>query len=259
MVLYFSGTGNSEYVAKRIGHELKDDVINLFERLRDGDVSGLESKRPWIVVSPTYAWRIPYILQSWLEKVPLLGRREIYFVMTCGDSIGNAGKYLAMLCKRKRLVYQGCWQVIMPENYIALFTTPGEEEAYSIIRKAEVQIEEALNRITKEEPLLARPISILDRINSSLVNRMFYPFCVHTKKFYSTEACVGCGLCVAVCPKRNIRLDEQRPRWGSNCTHCMACINRCPKKAIEYGKHSRGQVRYIFPKSYSLLDKQEEA
>ena len=34
MILYFSGTGNSAYVAKRIGKEVMDDVINLFEKIR---------------------------------------------------------------------------------------------------------------------------------------------------------------------------------------------------------------------------------
>lgn len=32
MILYFSGTGNSAYVAKRIGKEVMDDVINLLDR-----------------------------------------------------------------------------------------------------------------------------------------------------------------------------------------------------------------------------------
>ena len=27
----------------------------------------------------------------------------------------------------------------------------------------------------------------------------------------------------------------------------MACICRCPREAVEYGKHSRGLPRYVFP------------
>ena len=34
MILYFSGTGNSEHAAKRIGQETEDEVLNLFERLK---------------------------------------------------------------------------------------------------------------------------------------------------------------------------------------------------------------------------------
>ena len=67
MVLYFSGTGNSRYVAKRIGREIDDEVSDLFERIRSHDNSELRSESPWVVVVPTYAWRIPHIVQEWLE------------------------------------------------------------------------------------------------------------------------------------------------------------------------------------------------
>lgn len=64
MILYFSATGNSEYAAKRIGKETDDDVTGLFERIRSGDYSEIHSQRPWVIVAPTYAWRIPRILQQ---------------------------------------------------------------------------------------------------------------------------------------------------------------------------------------------------
>lgn len=121
MILYFSGTGNSEYAAKRIGRELRDEVLNLFERIRNHDYSEIHSDSPWVVVVPTYAWRIPRIVQEWLENATLTGNRDIYFVMTCGGSIGNAGRYLEKLCAARKLHYLGCVQIKMPENYIAMF------------------------------------------------------------------------------------------------------------------------------------------
>ena len=94
MILFFSGTGNSEYAAKRIGKTINDDAVNLFEKIRSRDFSQLHSNRPWVIVVPTYAWRIPRIVQEWLENTKLTGNRSIYFVMTCGGSIGYAGAYL---------------------------------------------------------------------------------------------------------------------------------------------------------------------
>ena len=46
MILYYSGTGNSEYAAKRIGEGIGDEVLNLFEKLRDGDFSEMHSEKP---------------------------------------------------------------------------------------------------------------------------------------------------------------------------------------------------------------------
>ena len=100
MILYFSGTGNSEYVAKRIGKEINDEAVNLFDKIRNKDTSEMTSECPWVVVVPTYAWRIPRIVQEWLEKTNFVRNTDIYFVMTCGGSIGNAGKYLEKLCSK---------------------------------------------------------------------------------------------------------------------------------------------------------------
>ena len=98
MILYFSGTGNSEYAAKRIGQKIDEDTVNLFGKIRGRDFTPIHSDRPWVIVVPTYAWRIPRIVQNWLENTELTGNRNIYFVMTCGGSMGNAGKYLGKLC-----------------------------------------------------------------------------------------------------------------------------------------------------------------
>lgn len=34
MILYFSGTGNSEYIANKIGNALNDEVVNLHDLIR---------------------------------------------------------------------------------------------------------------------------------------------------------------------------------------------------------------------------------
>lgn len=248
MILYFSGTGNSEYTARRIGKEIDDEVINLFDKIRTIDYSDMKSERPWVIVVPTYAWRIPHIVSDWLEKTNFSGNKGIYFVMTCGGSIGNAGKYLETLCTEKNMNYCGCAEIVMPENYIALFSTPTEDQALQIIERAESVIDNTALHIKNGDKLPKRDISFGDKMNSGIINALFYPVFVHAKKFYATENCVSCGKCVNVCPLKNIRIENGKPKWGDHCTHCMACICKCPKEAIEYGKHSKGLPRYICSK-----------
>lgn len=248
MILYFSGTGNSEYVAKRISRELADECINLFEKIRKNDFSTMHSQRSWVVVVPTYAWRIPHIVQKWIENTLFTGNKNIYFILTCGGSIGNAGKYLVKTCKRKGMNYCGCIGIPMPENYIALFSTPTQEKAMQIIEQAEPVINQAIHYIKNGNPLPQISISIKDNINSGIVNDLFYPIFVHAKKFFATGDCISCGKCVNMCPLNNIQIENGLPVWGNSCTHCMACICHCPKEAIEYGKHSRGLIRYTCKK-----------
>ena len=248
MILYFSGTGNSAYAAKKIGQEIQDEIMDLFKKLRSRDYSPISTQRPWVIVTPTYAWRIPRFLEKWLERTPLSGNKDIYFVMTCGENIGNAGKYLKKFCDKKGMNYRGCFEIVMPENYIALFKTPDQNTGIKIIEKAQKPLRQAARMIKEGKPFPSSPVSVTGRLCSGIVNDFFYPFMVHAKKFYATDACISCGKCVKVCPMKNVRLENQRPVWGSRCTHSMACICRCPKEAIEYGKHSRGLPRYTCPK-----------
>lgn len=249
MILYFSGTGNSEYVAKRIKVMIKDETLNLFDKIRKQDFSKLYSNQPWIIVTPTYAWRIPRILHEWLNNTQLVGNKDIYFVMTCGNNIGNAGRYLKEICNLKKMNYKGTAQIVMPENYVAMFSTPSQEEALKIIYQAENEIDKIAAIIKSNNIFIQSKITFKDKINSSIINNIFYPLIVHAKKFYVTDKCINCGKCVQLCPLNNINLKYKKPVWKNHCTHCMACISRCPSKAIEYGKHSKGKIRYTFPKS----------
>lgn len=248
MILYFSGTGNSEYAAAKIGEKIQDETINLFEKIRRHDYTDMHSERPWVIAAPAYAWRMPRILQKWLTNTELKGNKDIYFILTCGGNIGNAGKYARKISISKGMNYLGCIPVIMPENYIALFHAPTDEKAQEIISQADYKIEQAAELIKNKEAYPQPRITIMDKLSSGIVNNIFYPLFVRTRKFYASDTCISCGKCVKVCPLENICLEKGRPAWGKNCTHCMSCICRCPVEAIEYGQHSKGQVRYTCPK-----------
>ena len=247
MILYFSGTGNSEYAAKRIGKEIHDEAVSLFEKIRSHDFSEMSSDNPWVVVVPNYARRIPRIVQEWLMNTRLIGNKKIYFVITCGGSAGNPGKYLKKLCTAKSLSYMGYTAITMPKNYIAMLTTPTREEALEIIRQSEPVIGKAALAIRSGEPLPEPTVTFTDKMSSGIANDLFYILFVHAEKFCAADTCISCGKCVRVWPLNNIRLENGKPVWGKNCTHCMACICRCPSKAIEYGEHSRGLERYVCP------------
>ncbi len=248
MILYFSGTGNSACAARYIGEKIGDDVLDLFEKIRGIDHSAVESERPWVVAAPVYCWQLPHIVKEWLMSTELNGSREIYFILTCGSSMGNAEKYLKRLCRGKGMVYKGCVEIVMPENYIALFEAPEKDEAERIIRAAERPLQKAAECIRKGETFPEAKAGFAGKLLSGITNKMYYPLIVKDKKFYAKDACNGCGLCEKKCPLSNISMDDGKPSWHGTCTHCMACIAYCPQVAIEYGKASRGKVRYVCPR-----------
>ena len=129
MILYFSGTGNSKYVAKRIADALGDALVNLNDRIKASDTSPVETDERLIIVTPTSAWRIPRVVREWLLKTELRGAKQVWFVMTCGGEIGNADRYNRELCAEKAISCMGTAQIVMPENYIAMFSAPQADKA----------------------------------------------------------------------------------------------------------------------------------
>lgn len=245
MILYFSGTGNSRYVAERVA-AAGETVVSLNARIKAADTGTLAVDGRLVVVTPTYAWRIPRVVRDHLRQTELRGAEGVWFVMTCGSEIGNAAKYNRALCAEKGLAYRGTVGIVMPENYIAMFDAPEVEEARAIVRRAESSIDRVAAALAQGVDFPAPRCSLYDRFMSAPVNPAFYAFCVKAKDFTASDVCTGCGACAARCPMNNITLRSGKPVWSEACTHCMACICCCPAEAIEYGKKSRGQPRYRF-------------
>lgn len=244
MILYYTGTGNSRYAAEYIGDRLGDEVVDLFSRIRDKDYSVIESATPFVICVPTYCWQIPHIVRDWLKRVKLTGSNRVYFVMTCGGEVGNAEKYLKALCSQINMEYMGLCEVLMPENYIALFDAPDMDKAATLIANAEPVLDRACEIIKASECFDKVKTNAIGRLYSSIVNVLFYPLYVKDRKFTVSDECIGCGVCEKKCVMNNIKLVDGKPQWQGSCTHCMACISYCPKKAIEYGEHSKGLNRY---------------
>lgn len=246
MVLYFTGTGNSGYVARRAADALGEPLLSINDRLKAGDSSPVETGERLILVTPTYAWRIPRIVQDWLRKTPFPGAKRVWFLMTCGSEIGNADRYNRQLCGELGLTPMGTAQIAMPENYVAMFAVPEAEEARRIVGEAEPDIRRAIDAIREGRPLPPTRNHLSDRFMSGPVNPLFYACCVKARAFAAGDACTGCGACAARCPMNNITLRAGKPVWGDRCTHCMACLCYCPRETIEYGRKSRGKPRYHF-------------
>ena len=248
MIFCFSGTGNSRYIARRIAQASQDTIMDLNAKIKANDHVKIQTGSNIIIVAPTYAWRIPRAVSDWLSKTELTGAKRIWFVMDCGGEIGNADKYNRRLAQQKRLVYMGTAQIVMPENYIAMFGAPQAAEARKIVEKAEPAILNAITCIQAGHVFAAPRKSLYDRFMSGPVNPIFYRFFVKADAFRADNRCTGCGQCARKCPLNNIQIKDGKPVWGKNCTHCMACICYCPMEVIEYGKKSLGKPRYHFEK-----------
>lgn len=242
MVLYFSGTGNSRYVAKKIAEISGDEMISINQRIKERDYSSVKSDRPFVFVGPVYAGRLPRVMDEYIRKVPFSGTKQAYFIGTCAATPWQTVRYVEKMCEQKQFSLLGFNSVVMPQGYIAGGGTQPKEVNDKVLKEAEpkiVKIAETIREkkiLPKEQPGKA--------VMSKVLNPIMYSMMISAKGFAVTDKCTGCGKCADRCPLNNVKMKNGKPSWDKNCTHCMACIAGCPAEAIEYGKKTQGKPRY---------------
>ena len=250
MILYFSATGNTGYVAQTLAGMLEDEALNLLDRIRNRDHSEICSDRPFVICAPTYVCEIPRFLADYLRKTPLTGSREVYFVITSGGYAGISGPLGGQLIKRKGMIYKGCAELTMPSNYfINGRPEKSQDEIERRIRAARDSLPAIAAAIRSGGVLKARHVWLFESVITLPFNPVWYRFKQPVRDFYATDKCVSCGLCARLCPLKLIHLEDGKPVWsGKGCAHCMSCIQNCPAEAIEYGDITPGKKRYLFKK-----------
>ena len=68
MIVYFTGTGNSRHCARLLAGLLEDQCVDAFHWIREGIGAELQSEKPWVFVSPTYAWQLPRVFRDFIRS-----------------------------------------------------------------------------------------------------------------------------------------------------------------------------------------------
>lgn len=250
MVLFFSATGNTEYIAQEIAKRLNDECINLLDRVKNNDHTVLHSEKPFIICAPVYVCEMPRFMSKYLKKQTFSGSKDVYFIFTSGGYCGISGVLAKSMFRKKKMHYLGHAEFRMPRNYVA-------SDAYTMLSPAEVEgrileaykmIGPVVSNIRAGKKLTARHVFLFESIITIPFNPVWSKLKYQTKDFHTTDKCIGCGKCVKLCPLNNISMKNRKPVWGNQCTHCMACIGNCPTEAIEYGTITQNKEKYNFGK-----------
>lgn len=256
MILYFSATGNTEYIAQELAKRLDDECINLLDRVKKQDYSVLHSDKPYIICAPVYVCEMPRFMSKYLKKQTFTGNKDVYFIFTSGGYCGISGLLAKSIFRKKKMNYRGHAEFKMPSNYVAndTYSMSSTKEIENRIMKSHEKITSVVADITAGKQLTGRHICLFETIITVPFNPVWCKLKLRAKDFYSTDKCIGCGNCVKLCPLNNIKLENQKPIWNKNCTHCMACIGNCPTRAIEYGTITQDKEQYNFDKYRYVVD-----
>lgn len=264
MILWFSGTGNSRFVAERLAARLNQPLREMKPGIVSTplDIAGDDDKIIW--VCPVYSWGIPPYVRSIIKKINFGSRSEAlthHLVLTCGDDCGLAAEmWRADL--RKRGWKDACaYTVVMPNNYVCMkgFDVDPKEIEERKLSEAPSRIDDIASRISSFHPESGKKETDVIRGRFAWIKtRIIYPWFIRNamspKEFHSTDSCISCGKCAAKCPLDNITMlpvntaasrTKKRPSWGDNCAGCLACYHVCPRHAVMYGKSTRDKGQYM--------------
>ncbi len=252
MIFYFSGTGNSKWIAKQLSNGLSEDLVFIPDAMEKG-VFEYELKEDEKIgfVFPIYSWAPPVIVQDFIKRLVLKGYQNhyLFFVCSCGDDTGLTQQVMTKALGEKHWACNAAFSVIMPNNYVLFpgFDVDSKELERKKLNEARAAVEEIKGRLDRREAVFACKEGSFPFIKTRVINPFFVRYQMDPKHFYATDACVGCKRCEKACPVNNVTVKDGMPSWGDKCTSCLACYHVCPQQAVQYAKKTKGKGHYFNP------------
>ena len=234
-VFYFTATGNSLAVAKRIGGTLVSipQVIDSDNLHYKDDVIG--------IVSPIYWWNFPIMVRRFLDKVQFEAD-YIFAIGTYGSISGGAMVSFQNQAKAKGYRFDYTNEIVMLDNYIPVFEMGAQARKLSKKNVAE-NIDKIVADINNRKRINVKA-HLGKRAMTAIFKRIFKPQ-ESTRKYIVDEKCNTCGICSQVCLAKNITVNDKVVFHG-HCEGCMACLHLCPQNALHH-KKEKSDMRWCNP------------
>ena len=251
MILYFSGTGNSLAVARKIAEAINDQVLPLTEAVQQD----LTNEKRIGLVFPTYDFNMPPAVRTLVPRLKISKEAYVFAVTTCGAQAGNSLWTLRRLLRQKGIELAYAHKIRVPDNSAIAFGRNPNEQAWKFERFA-FRLDRIIADIRGQKHewhfawwSLAGGIMGWSFLENGML-RTFHPVVNEAK-------CTGCKTCARVCPMENISIQQQSgltgkagqvAHIGDLCTICLACVHVCPQQAIRTnGQEARKERQYRHP------------
>lgn len=254
MIFYFTGTGNSLWVAKALSEALGEQLVSIADELhkeKDGWVYPVRPDEKILFVYPVHSWGPAVSVTRFISRLTLNGYtgQSVYSVSTCGDECGYTDLLIGKALEKRAISLTAAYSVIMPNNYILLpgFDVDDKDVEERKLQDAPARVAEIIEAIREHGQDALYHTGSMPGLKSYWIYPLFAHLAIGSNSFRVTDACISCGLCERICPTGTISMQAGKPVWTDTCVQCVACIHRCPVRAIEYGKGTLKKGRYHHP------------
>ena len=244
-VFYFTGTGNSLWIARTLAKRLENaQLLPIGSSPSPEDISSASTVG---VVFPVYMHRMPWMVADFIRGLPECG--YLYAVAVNAGDVGKAFDYFRGLLSEKGGSLAAGFSVVTPSNYLPFGEAVQGEERDELLTEAEKKVEEIASAVARRSSHFDRQAgwfrkNVAPGLLYSLGHRHIRSM---DSSFSVDDNCTSCGICEQLCPAENIVLADGKPTWHHRCEMCLGCLNLCPESAIQYGKKTRGLRRYRNP------------
>lgn len=256
MVFYFSGSGNSYYVASMISENLNTPLISMADALKKREMN-FDAREDNVCgfVFPIHFWGVPYLVTEFIKNLQLKTNDNTYVfvVFTCGGDTGYAPQEFEKMLKKIHVNLSAVYSIQQIDIFVPIFKIPDKDKRDKEVLKAKVETENILNHIKN---LDKGDFNTNKNKLAFLETKLLYPmysYYRNTSKFRVSDICTACKKCEKICPLNVIEIIDNKPVWKQKkCTLCFACLHICPAQAINYGKvlfifDSKNKGRYRNP------------
>ena len=224
MVFYFTGTGNSFYVAGQI----EKCPVSIPQVIHNENLD--YSADSIGIVAPVYGHEVPPMVRDFMKKAAF-HTDYFYMILTYGNRHGGAAELAKQLCDECGIGVQYINILWMVDNWLPAFDM---DEQRAVDKKVDEQLAAIWTDIAARKAMIASVTDADRAAHQEYLSRIRQmPPDVFQHFIKVGDACVGCGICEKVCPSGSIRVvgGKAVPIPG-NCQTCLACVHACPQKAI---------------------------
>ncbi len=235
-IFYFTATGNSLYVAKRLGGELYAIPQMMKEGTHEFEDEAIG------FVFPCYGFGVPRLVSDFIKKSTF--KADYFFsIMTYGNIAASGLRHIENIGSGAGIQFNYTDEILMIDNYLPIYKIEDQLKQEDA-KKIDETLDRIIRNVANREDKLIRKGIALD-ISSQCVRSLVAKFARDgsDKGFVVQDSCNRCGVCEKVCPVNNIKMGK-KPEFLHRCEMCLACIHNCPQNAIDL-KSQKSKVRFI--------------